>query len=100
MKHPARSRTSSQLDNATSLLAGNFSRRVRRAAALQALGRKIRSIRQSKGMSQAQFARMCRVSLTRLRKIENGKINMTLATLLRLSRYLEATLVELTRGIT
>jgi transcriptional regulator with XRE-family HTH domain len=52
------------------------------------LGKKIRSLRKEQQVSQAQLAFECSITRELLSKIEGGKINTTLKTLLALSEAL------------
>lgn len=72
---------------------------MNRIAMQRRLGRKIRDIRKRKRLSQIQLARLCRLTIIRLWMIENGWVNLTLSTLVRLSRHLDLTVAELVRGI-
>lgn len=72
---------------------------MNRIAMQRRLGRKIRDIRKSRGLSQAQLARLCQLAPVRLWIIENGLVNLTLSTLVHLSRHLDLTVAELVRGI-
>ena len=80
-------------------MAGHFSKTMNRIAAQRQLGRKIRTMRQSRGLTQEAFARMCGITAGRMWKLENGRVNATLATLIRISNQLETQPAELLRGI-
>jgi len=56
---------------------------------LQKLGEKIVAIRKSKKLSQQDLAHECGMDKPNLRKLEKGKGNPTVKTLLRLSKALE-----------
>jgi len=56
-------------------------------------------MRQSRGLTQEAFARMCGITAGRMWKLENGRVNATLATLIRISNQLETQPAELLRGI-
>ena len=93
----------SQLENQRATgnlrMAGHFSKNMNRIAAQRQLGRKIRTMRQSRGLTQEAFARMCGITAGRMWKLENGRVNATLATLIRISNQLETQPAELLRGI-
>src|SRR5215467_13519207 len=91
---PANWRTSAQLD-LNLRMAGHFSKIMNRIAAQRQLGRKIRTMRQSRGLTQEAFARMCGITAGRMWKLENGRVNATLATLIRISNQLETQPAEL-----
>src|SRR5215472_18603810 len=94
---PANWRTSGQLG--TSRWLGISQKIMNRIAAQRQLGRKIRTMRQSRGLTQEAFARMCGITAGRMWKLENGRVNATLATLVRISNQLETQPAELLRGI-
>jgi transcriptional regulator with XRE-family HTH domain len=56
-------------------------------------------MRQSRGLTQAAFAKMCGITAGKMWKIENGRVNAALATLLRISSQLDAKPAELLKGI-
>lgn len=64
-------------------------------AAIQ-LGHKVRTLRNSLGMTQEQLAEGAEISLKHLGEIERGRGNPTLTTLAALSKALHVTLSELT----
>ncbi|WP_420388659.1 helix-turn-helix domain-containing protein [Roseivirga sp.] len=59
------------------------------------LGKKIRRLREERGLDQRAFAFDCGVGRTQLHMIENGKTNPRLLTLIRISRGLEINVSEL-----
>ncbi|SHL56066.1 DNA-binding transcriptional regulator, XRE-family HTH domain [Chryseobacterium carnipullorum] len=59
------------------------------------LGKHIVILRQQKGWSQADLARACNKDRQAIEKLENGKVNPTLYTLLEIANALEVSLPEL-----
>ena len=58
-------------------------------AEYQKIGSRIREIRISKGMSQADLATLANISLPHISEIEHGKTKMLLATFIRLAEALQ-----------
>jgi len=59
------------------------------------LGQRIVELRLKKGGSQADLARACAKDRQAIEKIENGKVNSTLYTLLEIANALEISLSKL-----
>lgn len=59
------------------------------------LGKRIVILREQKGWSQSDLARACNKDRQAIEKLENGKVNPTLYTLLELANALEISLPEL-----
>lgn len=59
------------------------------------LGKHIVILRQQKGWSQSDLARACNKDRQAIEKLENGKVNPTLYTLLEIANALEVSLPEL-----
>jgi len=59
------------------------------------LGKRIVMLREQKGWSQSDLARACNKDRQAIEKLENGKVNPTLYTLLELANALEVSLPEL-----
>lgn len=59
------------------------------------LGKHIVMLRQQKGWSQSDLARACNKDRQAIEKLENGKVNPTLYTLLEIATALEVSLPEL-----
>lgn len=59
------------------------------------LGKRIVMLREQKGWSQSDLARACNKDRQVIEKLENGKVNPTLYTLLELANALEVSLPEL-----
>lgn len=59
------------------------------------LGKRIVMLREQKGWSQSDLARACNKDRQAIEKLENGKVNPTLYTLLELANALEVSLSEL-----
>lgn len=53
------------------------------------LGKKIKEIRESKNLSQLDLAILCNWEKTSISRIENGRTNITLKSLTKLSNHLE-----------
>lgn len=56
---------------------------------LKALGKKIKTLREAKGLSQYAFSDESGVSRSQIIRLENGELNCTLGTLLTLAHTLE-----------
>lgn len=52
-------------------------------------GKNLKRIRESKGLSFRKLAQRCDIDYSNLNKIEKGKINISLSTVLELSKGLE-----------
>jgi transcriptional regulator with XRE-family HTH domain len=59
------------------------------------IGQRIIELRSKKGWSQSDLARACNKDRQALEKLENGKVNPTLFTLLEISKALEIPLSKL-----
>jgi len=59
------------------------------------IGQRIVELRSQKGWSQSDLARACNKDRQALEKLENGKVNPTLFTLLEISKALETPLKAL-----
>lgn len=59
------------------------------------LGKHIVMLREQKGWSQSDLARACNKDRQAIEKLENGKVNPTLYTLLELANALEISLPRL-----
>lgn len=59
------------------------------------LGKRIVELREQKGWSQSDLARACNKDRQAIEKLENGKVNPTLYTLLEIAKALEVSLSEL-----
>lgn len=59
------------------------------------IGQRIVALRSQKGWSQSDLARACDKDRQALEKLENGKVNPTLFTLLEISRALEVRIKDL-----
>lgn len=53
------------------------------------LGEEIRTVREKRGLSQEQLARMMEISRSTISKIENGKFSISVDYLARFSIYLD-----------
>lgn len=62
------------------------------------IGENIRFIRMSKGVSQIKLARSLDISQTHMSNIENGNTGLSLATAIKISKYLCCSIDELVYG--
>lgn len=62
---------------------------------LEQFGAHIRSIRVSKKLTYRKMATQCNIDFSNLRKIEQGKLNVTLITILELAKGLDVPASEL-----
>lgn len=63
---------------------------INRSKELKILGNKIRSIRESKKLSQFELATLCEISKSQIGRIERGEINPTYLTLLNIASTLDS----------
>ena len=59
------------------------------------LGAKIRQLRHDNGLSQSQLAAKCNLEKTSISRIENGRVNVTLKTIVILSSSLDVSIKEI-----
>jgi len=59
------------------------------------IGKKIKEIRELKGISQQVLAAKCNFEKSNLSRLEAGKVNSTISTLEKVSKALEIDIVEL-----
>ena len=59
------------------------------------IGKRIVELRLKKGWNQSELARLCGKDRQALEKLENGKVNPTLYTLLEISKALNVSLRDL-----
>ena len=59
------------------------------------VGQRIVELRSQKGWSQSDLARACNKDRQALEKLENGKVNPTIYSLLEIAKALEVSLKEL-----
>ncbi len=64
------------------------------AVVLRDVGRRVRELREAKGLTQVVVAAKLEVATQRIQFIESGKANLTLATLIELANALDAPLSE------
>lgn len=62
---------------------------------LEKFGNHVRSIRVSKKLTYRKLATQCNIDFSNLRRIEQGKLNVTLITILELAKGLDVTASEL-----
>ena len=61
----------------------------------QKIGQRIRTLRESKGITQQDLAAACNFEKTNMSRIEAGRTNPTISTLYKISQALEITISEL-----
>lgn len=66
---------------------------------LQKFGKRIAEVRKSKGITQSQLAERVNMSVVTIAYIETGKRWVRLATLDKIARALDVSVVELFRGL-
>ena len=71
------------------------SSRERTPSEYQALGRAVRELRGRRKLSQAALARRCRTHRNYIGALEQGRLNPTFASVVRLLQGLDVTLVEI-----
>ncbi|MCI4355189.1 MAG: helix-turn-helix transcriptional regulator [Thermoplasmata archaeon] len=59
------------------------------------VGRRVAELRAQRGLTQAAFSEVIGLSVTHLRKIELGELNMTIHSLVRLADHLDVGIGEL-----
>ena len=59
------------------------------------IGKKIKEIRELKGISQQVLAAKCNFEKSNMSRLESGKVNSTISTLEKVSKALEIDIVEL-----
>lgn len=62
---------------------------------LKALGKKVKTLREAKGLSQYAFSDESGISRSQIARLENGDLNCTMGTLLSLAHTLEVEPKEL-----
>lgn len=62
---------------------------------LIAIGENIRTIREEKNISQAELAARCNYEKSNMSRIESGKTNLTIGTLLNIAESLDTTIVKI-----
>ncbi len=67
--------------------------------AQEKLGKRIRKLREKKGLSQEFFAGLCDINRVHMSQIERGQINLTIATLNKLAQNLDMSVSVLLKGI-
>ena len=68
-------------------------------ASLRRLGRRLRSLREAAELTQVQLAERAAIDEKHYQTMESGLSNVTLATLVAVSRALGVTLAELLEGV-
>ena len=62
---------------------------------LYRIGRKIKKIREEKNISQQELAGACNFEKSNMSRIEAGRSNLTIGTLLKVCEFLEIKLVDI-----
>ncbi|MFV0537627.1 MAG: helix-turn-helix domain-containing protein [Dysgonomonas sp.] len=62
---------------------------------LIAIGKNIKKIREDKNISQAELAARCNYEKSNMSRIESGKTNLTIGTLLNIAKSLDITIINL-----
>ncbi len=62
---------------------------------LQKIGKKIKSLREGKGITQQELAALCNFEKSNMSRIEAGRTNITVATLYTISNALEVKIEEM-----
>ncbi len=65
----------------------------------KAVGSRIRELRKQRGFSQIRFARRCGLHPSYMGEIERGETNLTLTSLLLITKRLQTTIAQLFDGI-
>lgn len=60
-----------------------------------ALGIRIKQLREAKNLSQTEFADLCDIERGNISRLENGKVEVKLTTLIKISKALEIKVAEL-----
>ena len=63
------------------------------------IGDNIRVFRHAKGWTQEKLAIRSKVSYEYINRVENGRVNISIDTLLRISKCLKVPFAELTKGV-
>ena len=63
------------------------------------VGKRIRKLREKKGLSQVQLSRICGFWRGYIGDVERGNENLRLANLLKITRQLDTTIAQMFRGI-
>ena len=74
-------------------------RRKKRLQAQRDLGKRIRKLRQEKGLAQDAFAHICQIHRSHIGEIERGESNLTLQTMITLAQALRLTIHELFKDV-
>jgi len=65
----------------------------------RALGENIRHVREAEGLSHEEIARITRLNAAYLRRVESGRIGVSIDALARIAKALRISVNELTAGI-
>lgn len=70
-----------------------------RRSALMRLGKKLKVLREAQGLTFGQLARECGLKTIRYQKVEAGRINLSISTIMHLAARLEVEVPDLLKGI-
>lgn len=73
--------------------------KIRNEKMLVKFGQRIKALRKEHGMSQDDLAFACDVEKTQIYRIEGGKVNTTLSTLVALANAFELSLADLMKDV-
>jgi transcriptional regulator with XRE-family HTH domain len=65
--------------------------KIRDQAFINAFGLHVKTLRLAKGLSQRDLAALADISHQQIERVENGKVNVTLSTMIALAEALETT---------
>ena len=68
---------------------------IKNVEVMKALGRRLRDLRISRGLSQKRLAELSDVQISQIGRVERGEINATISTIHALANGLDVSVVEL-----
>ncbi len=63
------------------------------------VGENIRALRIAKGWTQEKLAVRCELSFEYVNRLENGHVNVSVGTLLKISKALRSAVIDLLKGL-
>lgn len=72
-----------------------MSERVRNENLIRAFGKRLKQVREAKGLSQHELALLCQIEHSQVSRIELGKVNATISTIALLAEHLDMKVWEL-----
>jgi transcriptional regulator with XRE-family HTH domain len=63
------------------------------------LGKRIKSIRNDKKLTQSELAELCNFEKATMSRIESGRTNMRMLTLIKISTALEVRITDIINGV-